>query len=430
MDFDRFLEDLAGDRGASYSDPIMTSTEDWVDQFFVSHCMRVGARWCPRWTSHPQARFALEVLFRSFEEAKASDEINSGGQSTMNWYVGHFRPVVEDLTHIDGPFARCDQSHCDGPSALGNAVDVKPHVWADWTVSDRQELLSEIIFGQDAAVREVATLLTVRASGLQLRPKRPAGLFLFAGPSGCGKTELAHAIAEVEFGERSHVIRLDLGEYSHPSDVARLTGSAPGYMGNDQPEGWLTTRVLERPASVLLLDEVEKADKSVFDVLLGAFDVGRLTDGRGRTADFTDTIVVMTSNLGSAAYLRADTGFGRGERCENGARRAVIREIETHFRPEFLGRLDTIVQFDPINKEATLSIIARELDLLSERLHRAGWNVRWAPSLTQQIANIVVRPEYGARQIHRTIERVVLAEIVQMPKGSFEFPSEELTAHA
>ena len=404
-----------------------SSCDQWVETFlFPYFAPRTGSRWCDNWRNHEPAKFVLEGLWRSYEEARASDMLNAGGQSTMNWYLGHFLPATQDLTRADGTFAHCEPNSCGGIRRFGQGSNDRPHEFVDRTVDERKELLSEVVLGQETAVDRVARLLTLACSGVQPHKNRPASVFLFAGPSGCGKTELAHAIAETEYGSRDRLIRLDLGEYSHWSDVARLTGSAPGFMGNDQPQGWLTTKIIEQPASVLLLDEVEKAHKKVFDVLLGVFDAGRLTDGQDRVAEFHDTIIIMTSNLGSDAYRRPSTGFNTAGGSTSQARDAVRAQIESHFRPEFIGRLDDILQFDVLSDETTIKIVDKELKNVRLRLQEAGWNVRWSHGLPKQIASLASRPEHGARHIHRLIEEHVLIPIIQEPKGSFEFPGTDL----
>ena len=423
---DDFLNQLGGFGDSDDSDEsedkrlFAKSIDDWVETFLKPHYVaRRDSRWCDHWRRHTQAVFLFEGLWRSYEEARASDMVNAGGQSTMNYYIGHFIAAVDYLTRPDGTFAHCEPGHCDGQRTFGNTNRSLPHIARrdELTFDDRIAALSQRVRGQDAVIEKVATHLTMLAAGVRLQPNRPAGVFLFSGPSGCGKTELAHAMAESEYGRRDAIIRLDLGEYSHWSDASRLTGPAPGYMGNDQPEGWLTTKLRNKPACVLLLDEVEKAHKTIFDTLLAALDAGRLTDGRDQTADLKDVIVVMTSNLGSEEYGRADAGFSSATAASTQVAKRVAAAVTDHFRPEFLGRLDAMLQFQPLGLEVLVDITERELEQTTQQLEDKGWRVQYDPALPRRIAASAERSEYGARRLHRLIEEMVVAPVVCAPKG-------------
>jgi ATP-dependent Clp protease ATP-binding subunit ClpB len=244
-----------------------------------------------------------------------------------------------------------------------------------------EERLHERVVGQDEAVEAVANALRRARSGLQ-DPNRPIGSFIFLGPTGVGKTELARALAEFMFDDERAMIRLDMSEYQERHTVSRLVGAPPGYVGYEEG-GQLTEAVRRRPYSVVLLDEIEKAHAEVFDVLLQILDDGRLTDGQGRTVDFRNTVIIMTSNLRSVDALR---------------------EL---FRPEFLNRVDEIVEFEPLTREQIGDIVELQLGRLRERLADRGIDLVLTPAATELIAEAGWDPAYGARPLKRAIQRLV-----------------------
>ena len=244
-----------------------------------------------------------------------------------------------------------------------------------------EERLHERVVGQDAAIEAVSNALRRARSGLQ-DPNRPIGSFVFLGPTGVGKTELAKALAEFMFDDERAIVRLDMSEYQEKHTVSRLVGAPPGYVGYEEG-GQLTEAVRRRPYSVILLDEIEKAHAEVFDVLLQLLDDGRLTDGHGRTVDFRNTVVIMTSNIRSAD------------------------DLTDRFRPEFLNRIDEIVVFDALNREQLGSIVEMQLARLNERLAERGITLELTEGARELIAEAGWDPAYGARPLKRAIQRLL-----------------------
>jgi ATP-dependent Clp protease ATP-binding subunit ClpB len=244
-----------------------------------------------------------------------------------------------------------------------------------------EERLHERIVDQEEAVEAVANALRRARSGLQ-DPNRPIGSFVFLGPTGVGKTELARALAEFMFDDERAMVRLDMSEYQERHTVARLLGAPPGYVGYEEG-GQLTEAVRRRPYSVILLDEIEKAHSEVFDVLLQILDDGRLTDGHGRTVDFRNTVVIMTSNIRSADSLRE------------------------FFRPEFLNRIDEIVEFRPLSREELAEIVELQVERLRERLAERGLGLELTDAAKEALAEAGWDPTYGARPLKRAIQRLV-----------------------
>lgn len=280
-----------------------------------------------------------------------------------------------------------------------------------------EEKLKERVIGQEDAIAAVAHAVRVSRAGLT-EGKRPIATLMFLGPTGVGKTELAKALAEVVFGSEEAMIRLDMSEYMERHTVARMIGSPPGYVGYDEG-GQLTEPIRRRPHSLILLDEIEKAHPEVSNVLLQLFDDGRLTDGKGRVVDFSNTIIIATSNLGSdLRHEIEDIGFRPAKKeprsLPTGFKERLMEVLRHHFRPEFINRLDEVVFFQPLTKEQIEAIVRLQLERVVRTAHGQGITLAIEKSLVKHLAEVGYLPEFGARELRRRIKREVENELAKL----------------
>jgi ATP-dependent Clp protease ATP-binding subunit ClpB len=277
-----------------------------------------------------------------------------------------------------------------------------------------EDRLAHRVIGQDAAVRAVSDAVRRNRAGLG-DPNRPIGSFMFLGPTGVGKTELCKALAEFLFDDENAMVRIDMSEFMEQHSVARLIGAPPGYVGYEEG-GRLTEAVRRRPYAVILFDEIEKAHRDVFNVLLQVLDDGRLTDGQGRTVNFKNTVIVMTSNLGSAVIEKLATRDAPDWEVE-----AAVKELlKDHFRPEFLNRIDEVILFHSLNKDQLTKIVDVQLESLRKRL--AGRNLKLAVSdeAKKLLAEEGYDPSYGARPLRRVIQQQIENALAsRILKGDF-----------
>lgn len=269
-----------------------------------------------------------------------------------------------------------------------------------------EEVLSKRVIGQKEAIVAVSNAIRRSRSGLA-DETRPIGSFMFMGPTGVGKTELAKALAEFLFNTEKSMIRIDMTEFMEKHTVARLIGAPPGYVGYEEG-GYLTEAVRRKPYSVILFDEIEKAHHDVFNVLLQILDDGRLTDGKGRTVDFRNTVIIMTSNIGSQLI------FERSESSEKELRPELMKTLQRHFRPEFLNRLDEIIIFHKLSREELQGIVRIQLEHLSNRLKDKHLYLEFSEKALQKLAELGFDPQFGARPLKRVIQQKIENKLALM----------------
>jgi len=276
--------------------------------------------------------------------------------------------------------------------------------------------LHERVVGQDAAIAAVANAIRRARAGLQ-DPNRPLGSFVFLGPTGVGKTELARALAAFLFDDEHAMVRIDMSEYQEKHTVSRLIGAPPGYVGYEEA-GQLTEAVRRRPYAVVLFDEIEKAHPEVLNVLLQLLDDGRLTDGKGRTVDFKNAVVIMTSNLGS--QFIAERAMREAIELDEGTRRLVMDALRAHFPPEFLNRVDDVILFHPLGREHLAQIIDIQLRALARRLAERKISVDLTDAAKALLVAEGYDPVYGARPLKRTLQRRLLDPLaLEVLQGRF-----------
>ncbi len=273
-----------------------------------------------------------------------------------------------------------------------------------------EQRLHERVIGQDEAIEAVSNALRRSRAGLS-DPDRPIGSFLFLGPTGVGKTELAKSLTELMFDSEQAIVRLDMSEYMEKHTVARLIGAPPGYVGYEEG-GQLTEAVRRRPYAVVLLDEIEKAHPDVFNTLLQIMDDGRLTDGQGRTVSFTNTVLIMTSNVGSDRIA--------GEAVDEKIREQIEEVLAATFKPEFLNRIDDTVIFHRLSKADIGRIVELQVDQLVARVHERGIEVELSEEAKALLGNLGYDPTYGARPLKRVIQKQLVDKLaLKLLEGEF-----------
>ena len=362
-----------------------------------------------------------EMESLKFESEKAEREGNYGRVAEIRY--GKLKSLQDDIDRIQ------KQLH----STQGAEAMVREEVTADdiaevvsrWTgipvtrmmQSEREKLLHmeeelhKRVIGQDEAIKAVSDAVRRSRAGLQ-DPKRPIASFIFLGTTGVGKTELAKALAEYLFNDESMMTRIDMSEYQEKFSVTRLIGAPPGYVGYDEG-GQLTEAVRRKPYSVVLFDEIEKAHPDVFNILLQVLDDGRLTDNKGRTVNFKNTIIIMTSNLGSQyiqAQMRGLTDSNRDGRIKE-TKAKVMEMLKKTIRPEFLNRIDDIIMFLPLTQSQIAQVVTLQMNKVRKMLESQGFTLNWTPAAIDYLAQVGYDPEFGARPVKRAIQDYVLNDL-------------------
>jgi ATP-dependent Clp protease ATP-binding subunit ClpC len=380
---------------------------DLMDQAGARVRMRSG-RW-PERLRDMESR--LEQLCRDRDQAVSEEHYERA--SALRDEIHDLRGRIEQQRLQDRPAEAPDVTATDIAEVVSRSTGIPV---SQLTQEERERLLNleehlhGRVVGQDEAVEAVAEAVRRARAGLS-EPNRPSGSFLFLGPTGVGKTELARALAEALFGSEDSMIRLDMSEYGERHTVSRLIGAPPGYVGYEDA-GQLTEAVRRRPYSVVLLDEIEKAHHDVFNLLLQVLEDGRLTDGRGRTVNFTNTVLIMTSNIGSELVLsgtQGAIGFSPKdeEQVDEPLRERLMRRLRDNFRPEFLNRIDEIIVFRKLSAEQLQQITTLLLEETRRKAHAQGVDVEFAPEAVRWLSEAGYQPEFGARPLRRTIQREV-----------------------
>src|SRR5215468_6211292 len=356
-----------------------------------------------------QLKAEAERLQRQGDYARAS-ELRFGSIPELEKDIARVTAQADEL-RAKGRFLREEVTEDDIATVVARWTGIPVEKMLEGEVerlNKMEDRLRERVVGQDAAVAAIAAAVRRARAGLK-DPNRPIGSFLFLGPTGVGKTELARALAEFLFDDEHAMIRIDMSEYQEKHTVSRLVGAPPGYVGYEEG-GQLTEAVRRRPYAVVLFDEIEKAHHDVFNVLLQLLDDGRLTDGHGRTVDFRNTVVIMTSNLGSQAITAARGAYDT-------IREEVLQALRQHFRPEFLNRVDDIVVFHALDREHVRAIVDIQLARLLKRLADRQLTLEVTPAARDYLANRGYDPVYGARPLKRAIQQDVETPLAQMIVG-------------
>jgi ATP-dependent Clp protease ATP-binding subunit ClpB len=361
-----------------------------------------------RWTTEKQAISELQSIKEQIEQTRLEierAERKNDLEKVARLRYGVLRELEEKLVEAENRIKSLQE---DG-ALLKEEVDAEEiaSIVSRWTgiplerlmegetekLIHMEDRLHQRVVGQDEALRAVSNAVRRARAGLQ-DPNRPIGSFIFLGPTGVGKTELARALAEFLFDDERAMIRIDMSEYQEKHTVSRLVGAPPGYVGYEEG-GQLTEAVRRRPYSVVLFDEIEKAHREVFNVLLQLLDDGRLTDGKGRTVDFRNTVVIMTSNLGNLLW----------EGGHKVTRDEITQVLQAHFRPEFLNRIDEIVLFHPLTRDDLSKIVDIQLRNVAKLLQEKGYTLEVSEAAREYLAEVGYDPDFGARPLKRAIQR-------------------------
>ena len=392
-----------------------------------------------RLTILQQTLAALEKEYADLEEVWKAEKASLQGAATIKEELEKARLELEQarrasdlsrmaelqygrIPELDKRLAQAQAAEQKTPQLVRNSVTEEEiaEVVSKWTgipvsrmlegekekLLRMEEALEKRVVGQDEAVRIVANAIRRSRAGLS-DPRRPNGSFLFLGPTGVGKTELCKALAEFLFDTEEAMVRIDMSEFMEKHSVARMIGAPPGYVGYEEG-GYLTEAIRRRPYAVILLDEIEKAHQDVFNVLLQVLDDGRLTDGQGRTVDFRNTVIIMTSNLGSQV-IQELAGEGNYQRMKT----AVMETVQQHFRPEFINRVDEIVVFHPLGTEQIRAIVEIQLAYLRRRLLERNMELELDEKARDLIGEAGFDPVYGARPLKRAIQQQIENPLAQ-----------------
>ena len=365
-----------------------------------------------RWQAEKQAITTLQGIKEKIEQTRQEierAERRYDHETAARLKYGSLHDLETQLAHSEGLLK---ETQVEG-ALLKEEVDTEEiaQIVARWTgvpvarllegetqkLIHMEERLHQRVVGQDEALRVVSNAVRRARAGLQ-DPNRPIGSFIFLGPTGVGKTELARALAEFLFDDERSMIRIDMGEYQEKHTISRLIGAPPGYVGYEEG-GQLTEAVRRRPYSVVLFDEIEKAHNEIFNVLLQLLDDGRLTDGHGRTVDFRNTEVIMTSNLANELWI------GKNQSQEDITRDTVTPILQAHFRPEFLNRIDEIVVFHQLTQAQLVEVVDIQLRRLENLLTERGYTLEVSLAAREYLAEVGYDPDYGARPLKRAIQR-------------------------
>ena len=386
----------------------------------------LNARWAAEKAGHDrigELRVALDAKNTEADRAEREGDYETAGRIRY----GEIPQIQKELEEAQNAEDEKEKNRKEGQEIADPEPMVPDHVDADsvakivaeWTgipvgrlmqgenekLLHMEDELAARVIGQKKAISAVSDAVRRSRAGIS-DPDRPAGSFLFLGPTGVGKTELAKALADFLFDDERAMVRIDMSEYMEKSSVSRLIGAAPGYVGYEEG-GQLTESVRRRPYSVVLFDEVEKAHPEVFDILLQVLDDGRLTDGQGRTVDFRNTILIMTSNLGSQFLVSSQSD-------EETKRKAVMDSVHAHFKPEFINRLDELVIFEPLTRDELAGIVDIQISLTAARLADRRINIDVTDSARQWLADTGYDPSYGARPLRRLVQTEVGDSLARM----------------